>query len=52
MKELGNIISNLGGEDGVKFEVSIDNTSLIKLGAIMGGIAIGSILMNHLLKSV
>lgn len=52
IEDVRNTISNLGNEDGVSLEVTIDNKSLSKLAFIGVLIVFGGVAMNHLLKNI
>ena len=52
LQDINQIIKNVGGKEGVAIEVAIDKKSLMKLGGIIGLIALGSVALNHFLKNI
>lgn len=52
LEDLSQALKNIGSKDGVALEVSIDKQSLMKLGVIMGVVALGGVALNHLLKNI
>ena len=52
LQDAAQAIKNIGGEEGVELEVSIDNQSLMKLGVMMSVIVLGGVALNHLLKNI
>ena len=52
LEDFSQALKNIGSKDGVAIEVSIDKASLMKLGVIMGVVALGGVALNHLLKNI
>ena len=52
LTDIKGALSNLGNEDGVILEVSIDNKSLMKIGGMMIFTGFAIVGLNQLLKSI
>lgn len=52
LQDISQTLKNLGGQEGVVLEVKIDKESLMKLGVIMGVVALGGVALNHFLKNI